>query len=216
MPARSIVCAVLVPVLVGASAQRSLADQPRWRRYPLPFYERPLLYPRGLPAPGQAFVRIRPRRFGPYPVYSGAPGGPYPATVLPLPDGMILDIPSGGAGARSRPVLARVDRWPDVGLALRACWSPPAAPLGVSRPRQLTLRLGFGRRGNLLGTPRVTFADPARTSDVQRAFSASVMEALRRCVPLPFTAGLGSAIAGVPFALRFIDEPASSPAKDRS
>ncbi len=35
------------------------------------------------------------------------------------------------------------------------------------------------------------------------AYRIAVMEALQRCTPLPFTEGLGGAVAGRPFAVHF-------------
>jgi hypothetical protein len=69
----------------------------------------------------------------------------------------------------------------------------------------VTLRVGFNRSGGLIGTPRITYSNPAASTDIQKAFTSSVLKAFGQCAPLPFTAGLGLAIAGLPFSIRFTD-----------
>jgi hypothetical protein len=92
----------------------------------------------------------------------------------------------------------------DVFDAFRACWRGP--PANVSRPgTEITIRFSFKRDGSIIGSPRVTFQ--SELSQEQRlAYFTAVAEALQRCLPLPFTASFGQAVAGHPFALRFIDD----------
>lgn len=120
---------------------------------------------------------------------------------LPLPGNIIVEVPTPGP---ARPVTARLDKIRDVGPYLTACWHAPGRGSGRG-VRQVTLRTGFKRNGALIGPPRMTFSDPPRTSDVQRAFVAGSIAAFQRCTPLPLTIGFGNAIAGVPFAIRFRD-----------
>ena len=57
--------------------------------------------------------------------------------------------------------------------------------------------------GAILGHPRITHeSEPASDND-RFKYRLAVMETLQRCTPLPFTEGLGGAIAGRPFAIRF-------------
>lgn len=97
--------------------------------------------------------------------------------------------PQGGA-------LARLDQ---IGPALRACWQPPAGAAG----RAVTVRFSLTRDGSLLGPPR--FLAPVLGGDdrLDGAFLAAVQEAFARCTPLRLTAGLGGAIAGRVFSMRF-------------
>jgi hypothetical protein len=93
----------------------------------------------------------------------------------------------------------------DLGAALRACWTPP--PLAQSRAgMQITVQLSFKRNGELLGNPRITFETAGATDDDRLAYRIAVAETLKRCMPLPFTAALGNAVAGRPFTMRFMDE----------
>jgi hypothetical protein len=93
--------------------------------------------------------------------------------------------------------------------ALRGCWVPPARQ--DSRPgTQLSVRLSFKRSGEIFGKPRVTYVTPGIPTRVRQAYWDAVEAALERCTPLAFTDGLGGALAGRPFAIRFVDRrPAS-------
>lgn len=86
----------------------------------------------------------------------------------------------------------------DVPQAIAACWSPPG---GASA--QITVRAAFARDGRVLGSPRITYV-AAENADAKEALRRSLLEALARCAPLRFTPPLGKAIAGRPFAIRFI------------
>jgi len=89
--------------------------------------------------------------------------------------------------------------------ALRACWVPPAKD--VARPgTQLSVRLSFKRDGDPVGEPRVTFVSPGTPAEVRQTYLDAVTAALKRCTPLPFSPGLGGALAGRPIAIRFIDD----------
>ena len=172
-----------------------------------------MFYPLPVPFAHTAPPPVEPYPSGPYPIYPPPPNGPYLSAPGPmLPEGMILEIEPTSTDA-DRAVPKALARWRDVGTALRACWSPPATGAGNAEARQVTLRLGFNKYGNLMGPPRITYASPPQTTDAQKSFTASVLAALKRCAPLPFTPGLGSAIAGVPFAIRFVDPFASEKAR---
>ena len=92
----------------------------------------------------------------------------------------------------------------EVFAALEACWVPPAleqARAGM----QITVQLSFKRNGELLGKPRITYETPNASDDERQSYRIAVAQAVRRCMPLPFTDALGSALAGRPLTLRFID-----------
>ena len=93
----------------------------------------------------------------------------------------------------------------EVSAALRACWVPP--PLDQSRPgMQITVKMSFRRNGELFGQPRITFESVGASDDERLAYRIAVANMLKRCAPLPFTETLGSALAGRPFTIRFIDQ----------
>lgn len=109
---------------------------------------------------------------------------------------------SGKAVADTRQTL---DTIRDMFAALRACWVPP--PDNKARPgMQMSVRLSFRTNGNVIGTPRVTYTSPDAPSEARHTYRDAISAALDRCTPLPFTAGLGGAVAGRPIAIRFVDE----------
>lgn len=89
--------------------------------------------------------------------------------------------------------------------AIAACWSPPPPPDG--RIWQISTRFALSAGGRLAGRPRVTYFAGA-DGDARRRLTESLLDALARCAPFRFTAGLGKAIAGRPIAIRFILQPA--------
>jgi hypothetical protein len=88
--------------------------------------------------------------------------------------------------------------------ALRGCWVPPPAA-EARHGMQMSVRLSFKRTGELIGEPRVTFTSPNTPPEVKDLYHQSIIAALERCTPMPFTTGLGGAIAGRPIAIRFVD-----------
>jgi hypothetical protein len=94
-----------------------------------------------------------------------------------------------------------LDSIKDVIERLQQCWKPP--PASQARALDITVIVSFNRVGAILGRPRVTY-ETAEASDNERlAYRIAAMEALQRCTPLPFSQGLGGAVAGRPFAIRF-------------
>ncbi|MFC4172587.1 hypothetical protein ACFOYU_11030 [Microvirga sp. GCM10011540] len=118
---------------------------------------------------------------------------------LPLPEGSIGTVhPQDDATP-----LRRVDKIREVFQAIQACWKP-SRDKGYSG-QELTLRVTFKRNGEVLGPPRATYYKAGKDGNRREAFTRSVGEAFERCTPLPFTDGLGAAIAGRPFIFRFVD-----------
>jgi hypothetical protein len=93
----------------------------------------------------------------------------------------------------------------DVFSALRMCWVPPDKD--VARPgTQITLRLSFNSHGGIISEPRTTYVSADTPADVRQVYWDAATAALKRCTPLQFTEGLGGALAGRPFAIRFVDD----------
>jgi hypothetical protein len=88
--------------------------------------------------------------------------------------------------------------------ALRACWVPP--PKEEARAgMQMSVRFAFKRSGEIIATPRVTYTSPDAPPQAREIYHDAITAALARCTPLPFSAGLGGAVAGRPIAIRFVD-----------
>ena len=87
----------------------------------------------------------------------------------------------------------------EMSAAIYACWQPPRGTGGMS----LTLRFALRRDGTLFGKPHATFSELGPDDRLNRAFVASVLEALGKALPLPFTESMGEAIAGRILSPRF-------------
>ena len=63
--------------------------------------------------------------------------------------------------------------------------------------------VSFNREGVILGHPRITYESEQASDNDRLQYRIAVMETLQRCTPLPFTEGLGGAVAGRPLAIPF-------------
>jgi len=92
----------------------------------------------------------------------------------------------------------------DVFAAVHACWLPPPIDQAYEG-MEISVQLSFTRDGGILGEPRFTYLTRGVTQQVRTAYQRAVAATLARCTPLRFTPELGGALAGRPFAIRFID-----------
>ena len=106
----------------------------------------------------------------------------------------------GTTSAPAQP--AQVNTIADVVARLRACWQPPDLAR-VHPDIDITVIVSFNRAGEILGRPRVTYQSERADDNDRLLYRIAVMEALQRCVPIPFTEGMAGAVAGRPFAVRF-------------
>ena len=128
-------------------------------------------------------------------IRSRAPEQPQKVAALPPPE------PNNEEAAKER----RLNTIGDMFAALSACWEPPAKD--DSRPgTQMSVRLSFKRNGEPVGPPRVTYVSRGTSAEVRKTYLDAVTASLKRCTPLPFSRGLGGALAGRPIAIRFIDD----------
>ena len=95
----------------------------------------------------------------------------------------------------------QLDTLKDVFAKLYSCWKPP--PISRANPIDITVIVSFNREGAILGQPRITYESENAGDNDRLAYRIAVMETLQRCTPLPFTEGLGGAVAGRPFAVTF-------------
>ena len=130
-----------------------------------------------------------------------------PEIDYPIGQNLQLTIES----APSRDDAAKYDR-PDHDLdtigdlfaALRSCWSPPPAE-SAREGMQMSVRFSFKRSGEIISTPRMTYATADASADTRAAYIKAINASLDACVPLKFTGGLGGALAGRPIAIRYVD-----------
>jgi hypothetical protein len=92
----------------------------------------------------------------------------------------------------------------DLFAELRSCWSPPPAE-SAREGMQISVRFSFKRSGEIIATPRMTFATAGAPMDVRDTYLKAINASLNACVPLKLTDSLGGALAGRPIAIRYVD-----------
>lgn len=95
----------------------------------------------------------------------------------------------------------RLDTLKDIFARLHSCWRPP--PLSQAEPIDITVVVSFNRGGVILGHPKITYESEHASDNDRLKYRVAVMETLQRCTPMPFTEGLGGAVAGRPLAVPF-------------
>jgi hypothetical protein len=116
----------------------------------------------------------------------------------------IESVPSRDDAAKYQRPDRDLDTIADLFAALRSCWSPPQAA-SAREGMQMSVRFSLKRSGEIIATPRVTYATAGVPSEVRAAYLKAVNASLAACIPLKFTSGLGGAIAGRPIAIRYVD-----------
>jgi hypothetical protein len=110
------------------------------------------------------------------------------------------------AKPQTPPGLPQLNTLRDVWLALEICWRANEPPLEQARPgMNVTVMLTFTRSGALQGEPRFTYVTREASAETKGLYERAVVTAINGCTPLPFTEGLGNAVAGRPHTIRFID-----------
>ena len=92
----------------------------------------------------------------------------------------------------------------DLFAALRACWSPPPAD-SAREGMQMSVRFSFKRSGEIIAAPRLTYATAGVPADTRATYLKAINASLNACMPLKFTDGLGGSLAGLPIAIRYVD-----------
>jgi hypothetical protein len=119
----------------------------------------------------------------------------------------IQSVPSEQDVAKYKKPDHDLDNIGDLFAALRSCWSPP--PEDAAREgMQMSVRFSFKRTGEMIATPRVTFATPGISADTRATYVKAINGSLDACLPMKFTDGLGGALAGRPIAIRYVDNRA--------
>ena len=119
--------------------------------------------------------------------------------LLMLSCGAAVDRASAGDGTSGS-----VDTLDEMFARLKQCWQSPRLPDGHPG-MQITVLFTFKRNGEILGKPRITFESPEATEADSITYRTAVMKTLQHCTPMPFTDGMGGAVAGRPIRFRFDD-----------
>ena len=74
----------------------------------------------------------------------------------------------------------------DLFAALRSCWSPPPADT-AREGMQMSVRFSFKQTGEIIATPRVTYATAGVPADTRATYLKAINASLTACMPLKFT-----------------------------
>jgi hypothetical protein len=119
-------------------------------------------------------------------------------TMAPMP--IPNEVP--GDDRKQFPIAPnRVDNIKDMFTRLFSCWRPP--PPSKANPENVTVIVTFDRTGHIFGQPKITYESDQANDNDRLLYRIAVMEALQRCTPMPFTEGMGGAIAGRIIAIPF-------------
>jgi hypothetical protein len=168
--------------------------------------------------PHQHHINATPFFHSPCSVLSGRPCTPYFCSVLshgpcipeidyPYGENLQLTVetvPSQDDKAKYSKPDHDLDSIGDLFAELRSCWSPPLAD-DAREGMQMTVRFSFKRDGEIIATPRLTFATVGVSADTRATYLKAITASLDACVPLKFTDSLGGALAGRPIAIRYVD-----------
>jgi len=116
----------------------------------------------------------------------------------------IESVPPQDQVAKYRKPDHDLDTIGDLFAALRSCWSPPSSDV-ARQGMQMSVRFSFKRSGEIIATPRVTYATAGVPVDTRATYLKAINASLSACMPLKFTGGLGGALAGRPIAIRYVD-----------
>ena len=116
----------------------------------------------------------------------------------------IQSVPSRDDAPKYQKPDLDLDTIGDLFAALRSCWSPPPADI-AREGMQMSVRFSFKRSGEIIASPRVTFATARAPADTRDTYQKAINASLDACMPLKFTGGLGGALAGRPIAIRYVD-----------
>jgi hypothetical protein len=116
----------------------------------------------------------------------------------------IQTVPSQEDAAKYQKPDHDLDTIADLFAELRSCWSPPPADTARA-DMQMSVRFSFKRSGEIIASPRLTFATSGVPADIRATYLKAITSSLDACMPLKFTGGLGGAIAGRPIMIRYVD-----------
>jgi hypothetical protein len=116
----------------------------------------------------------------------------------------VQSVPPKNDAAKYQKPDHDLDTIGDLFAELRSCWSPPPAD-AAREGMQMSVRFSFKRTGEIIASPRVTFATAGVPADTRDTYLKAINASLDACMPLKFTGGLGGALAGRPIAIRYVD-----------
>lgn len=103
----------------------------------------------------------------------------------------------------------KIDTLKELFDRLGRCFKSPRLPSGHPG-LQVTVLVTFTKTGELFGKPKIVYESEYGNDNDRLRYRIAAMEALQRCSPMPFTEGLGGAVAGRAIRMRFDDRRTKS------
>jgi len=125
-------------------------------------------------------------------------------TIVSTDDEGSAKTPDADAGDKQHDAKP-LDSVAEMYAALRACWVPPVKD-EARHGMQYTIRFAFKRDGEIVAPPRRTYSSRQAPEQVRNIYADAIDAALKRCMPLHFSAGMAGAVAGRPIIVRFVDQ----------
>jgi hypothetical protein len=192
-------------------------NHPNHFRHGSPYRYRPPAPPGviapGFPAPEiPSFGGGEPDLLPPYsaPPSPGAPRSwSHGVTTPSLSQGMAITVTkalSEKFEPSARPSPLPINNPRQAAREISICWNPPLPARGDAV--EVTIRFGFSKNGTVVWPPRITYlkAPQGASSEVLRA---SILDAVKACTPLHFTASMAANMPGYPLSVRFIGKRAN-------
>ena len=113
----------------------------------------------------------------------------FPRSIYPYGQNLQLTIetvPPQDQAEKYRKPDHDLDTIGDLFAALRSCWSPPPADI-AREGMQMSVRFSFKRSGEIIATPRVTYATAGVPADTRATYLKAINASLAACMPLKFT-----------------------------
>jgi hypothetical protein len=73
-------------------------------------------------------------------------------------------------------------------------------------PAERKARFSYKKTGDIFAPPQLTYVLAGSPAKVRDTYRNAITQSLQACAPMHFSRGLGSAIAGKPIMIRYVDD----------
>jgi hypothetical protein len=221
-PQTVVVVFFVIAVLPSGSAWCWQYNHPNHFRHGGPYRTRPPAPPGviapGFPAPEiPSFGGGEPEFLSPYsapPSPRAPPSWSHGLTTPTLSQGMAITVTkalSEKFEPSAKPSPLPINNPRQAAHEISVCWNPPLPARGETV--EVTIRFGFSKNGTVVWPPRITYLKAPQGASME-VLRASILDAIKSCTPLPFTASMAANMPGYPLSVRFIGRRADE-AEDR-
>ena len=152
--------------------------------------------------------------YSPPPSPRAAPSWSHGLTTPSLSQGMAITVTkalSEKFEPSAKPSPLPINNPRQAAHEISICWNPPLPARGETV--EVTIRFSFSKSGTVVWPPRITYLKATQGASME-VLRASILDAIKACTPLPFTASMAANMPGYPLSVRFIGRRADE-AEDR-